>query len=170
MTPRTYVFRDRGGHQRRTSLALHWEVYCDPISDEFTPDDVGARELFDLWIQRYPTDKNAEAMWGEGAVGIHWGVVGDGIYEFAPFQIGVDPPNETFLTYFSWPRDQNGDALAWSRVTVRDKLWRRTQGDKGGFIQEYTGWKPSPLQPFVYRQQLLWMVGRNIDQGVAHVD
>ncbi|WP_328491313.1 hypothetical protein OHS59_44295 [Streptomyces sp. NBC_00414] len=35
-------------------------------------------------------------------------------------------------------------ALLWLRSTVLDRGWNNSTADKGGFIQEATGWKPSP--------------------------
>jgi hypothetical protein len=44
---------------------------------------------------------------------------------------------------------------------VIDKLWRVDLpphvATKGGFIQEATGWKPSPLQPYINLRQLAAM-------------
>lgn len=70
---------------------------------------------------------------------------GEGIFEAAPFSRS-DPEQRDFLMYFSWPEDENGDRLRWTSLPVRDKLRRPDHADKGGFIQELTGWKPSPLQ------------------------
>ena len=49
----------------------------------------------------------------------------------------------------------NGERLNWLLLPVEDKLWNAKQANKGGFIQEATGWKPSILQPFVYLPALL---------------
>lgn len=37
--------------------------------------------------------------------------------------------------------------MNWARLPVMDRGWNKTAADKGGFIQEATGWKPSALQP-----------------------
>jgi hypothetical protein len=65
-------------------------------------------------------------------------------------------PEEDFLTFYSWPEDTKTRALLnWLTLPVVDKRWNNQRGDKGGFIQEATGWKPSILQPFVYLPTLL---------------
>jgi hypothetical protein len=43
---------------------------------------------------------------------------------------------------------------------VKDLAWNQTTANKGGFIQEATGWKPSALQPHVYLPTLLHSIGR----------
>ncbi|MBC2868546.1 hypothetical protein H1R13_27335 [Streptomyces mexicanus] len=42
---------------------------------------------------------------------------------------------------------ETGERVNWMRLPVMDRGWNGTTADKGGFIQEATGWKPSPLQP-----------------------
>ena len=55
-----------------------------------------------------------------------------------------------------WPVDaETGDELDWLALPVVDKLWNSKRGDKGGFIQEATGWKPSILQPHVFLPALI---------------
>jgi hypothetical protein len=61
----------------------------------------------------------------------------------APFQAEFDGD---FLTYYSWPEDANGEPIMWTALPVADKLWREDDAAKGGFVQEATGWKPSPFQ------------------------
>ncbi|NER28870.1 MAG: hypothetical protein F6J89_14840 [Symploca sp. SIO1C4] len=60
-----------------------------------------------------------------------------------------------FLNYFTSPvHFKTGEPLNWLSLPVVDKLWNNQRADKGGFIQEATGWKPSILQPFVYLRAL----------------
>ena len=67
-----------------------------------------------------------------------------------PFQHeNLCPTN--FLDYYSSPIDcETGEKLNWLALPVEDKLWNSKCQNKGGFIQEATGWKPSILQPYVY--------------------
>lgn len=51
-----------------------------------------------------------------------------------------------FLTYYSWPEDDAGVPLRWTDLPVLDLVWNKRRDDHCGFIQEPTGWKPSPLQ------------------------
>ena len=77
-----------------------------------------------------------------------------------PFQFERFPTSETpedsktveeFLVHFTWPVNSvSGERLSWLDLPLVDKLWNSQRGDKGGFIQQATGWKPSILQPYVY--------------------
>lgn len=68
-----------------------------------------------------------------------------------------------FLAHYTWPVNSlTGNPLQWSRLPVIDKVWRNDNlpephAFKGGFIQEATGWKPAPLQPYVNVHQLARM-------------
>ncbi|MCW5832356.1 MAG: hypothetical protein KIS78_07960 [Labilithrix sp.] len=115
------------------------------MSDDYLPEDTSAEELLDIWIKyalkRYP----------EGYLSISWFVESPdaGLFEGMPFQ--HDHPHDDFLSHFSWPvHAQTGDRLDWLSLPVQDLHWRKGRGDKGGFIQEATGWKPSILQPGVH--------------------
>jgi hypothetical protein len=68
------------------------------------------------------------------------------VFEAAPFAPNV--LSEDFLTHYTLPAHaKTGERLNWARLPVLDRGWNETTADKGGFIQEATGWKPSPLQP-----------------------
>ena len=137
-------------------LTLLWEAHGDPISDDYLGDEVSARELWRIWRERYPIDEQAEARWGVGAVRILWLIAGDAAYERAPHAVNISGHDtDTFLDHFTMPIEvATGDPIQWSRLPVEDKLWRDERYDKGGFIQEATGWKPSPLQPVFWPDQL----------------
>lgn len=62
--------------------------------------------------------------------------------------------DEDFLTVYAWPESAAGERVNFNRLPVRDKLWQG-QADKGGFIQEATGWKPAPLAPVMHVGQVL---------------
>lgn len=70
-----------------------------------------------------------------------------------------------FLDIYTWPRHAGtGERLQWSRLPVIDKVWRTDNlpslyTKTGGFIQEATGWKPAPLQPYVNVHDLAAMSG-----------
>jgi hypothetical protein len=155
------VVSRRGGYVRpAVPLHLSWELECDPISDDYYQYEISAYGLWCKWISQYvvprlaaPTDHPPRH------VGIYWSVVGDSMYEAAPFQ-ALPWLSEDFLTYFQWPTNAaTGKRLRWADLPVDDKLWRPGRVDKGGFIQELTGWKPSPLQPSVDIDQLAAMSG-----------
>lgn len=136
-------------------LIAYWEVALDPISDEYTPAEMPARDLLAQWARQV---KKAHS---EGLIPIHWFVESPGHAKFErmPFQYPHAPDDaraENFLTFFTWPQDaKTGAPLNWLTLPVVDKRWSNRRADKGGFIQEATGWKPSILQPFVYLPTLL---------------
>lgn len=134
-----WSFRSRAsGHSFTTPLLLSWEVNGDPISDNFTPEEITASELWNRWFSQYGKS-------GPGKV--YWFVTGRGVFEGAPFGVN-NATGEDFLTHYSWPvHSVTEDRINFARLPVRDKLWGGKHCDKGGFIQQYTGWKPSPLQP-----------------------
>ncbi|MEZ0092426.1 hypothetical protein [Streptacidiphilus sp. EB129] len=152
-----WTFRNRRSHQeRRTPLVLSWEVDGDPITDDYTPSAISAHELWDLWFPKYASD---------GTAPIHWSVKGNGIAESAPFQIGQAQDQPDFLSPddgFTWPEQtRSGERVNWLRLPVRDKLWHGQRGDKGGFIQELLGWKPSPLEPVFHARAIAAAAGIN---------
>jgi hypothetical protein len=59
----------------------------------------------------------------------------------------VDEEQDDFLTHYSFPTHAvSGERLNWLRLPVLDRAWREDREDVGGFVQEASGWKPSPLQ------------------------
>lgn len=150
-----WTFRSRHGRERTTPLWLYWEVHGDPITDDYYIDEIDAVDLWREWLRRYPFDERSEALFGIGSFAISWFVEGDGTFESAPFQDHRVKPDSDFLTHYSVPRNAaSGEVLQWSRLPVIDKIWRTSDlpaisATKGGFIQEATGWKPSPLQSYV---------------------
>lgn len=146
----TWKVRHRNtGHEWEGVLVAYWEVALDPISDEYTPREINARELFNQWL------KQVKRKYTNNLIPIIWGVEcrEQGKYEFMPFQFShfKGEPREDFLTFFTWPINSvTGEKLNWLKLPVVDKLWNTRRADKGGFIQEATGWKPAILQPYVY--------------------
>jgi predicted GIY-YIG superfamily endonuclease len=168
-----WTFRSlRSDYERSTPLWLNWEVHCDPMSDEYYIDEIEPEDLWYEWVRRYPRDPDAEQIFGPGAVSIGWYVEGPGTIESAPLQDlrplnlglrrhGLGPDQRDFLSYFTEPYNTaTGEPMRWAALPVIDKVWRERDlpsgphTSKGGFIQEATGWKPSPLQPFVNIEQL----------------
>ncbi len=126
-------------------LELVWELNGDPMSDDYLPEEASAPELWSKWVSHY----------GEPVMPIYWYVAGPAKFEFAPrdlqpqHQGGDQQRDADFLTYYTVPVTGDDDeVIQWSRLPVVDKLWRPNETSKGGFIQEATGWKPSPLQSY----------------------
>lgn len=143
----TVVARDSGYTREDFPLHWYWEADCDPVSDEYTPDEISAYDLFQEW-DRYLQKRGVIV---SGLVTISWFVRGSGFIEGAPAFGGYGADNPTrFDASFDPPTSTaHGSQIDWNRLPVADKLWRPGRGDKGGFIQEATGWKPSVLQPSV---------------------
>jgi hypothetical protein len=131
-------------------LSLYWEINGDPITDDYTPDEISAEELWNIWVEHY----------GKDVMPIMWLVHGEAKAEFAPPSLQpqlkdflpdrvMSDDKDGFLAYYPLPVDAATDEpMRWSRLPVEDKLWRPANSCKGGFIQEVTGWKPSPLQSY----------------------
>jgi hypothetical protein len=142
-------------HAWEGELVAYWEVCSDPISDDYTPDEISADELLALWVTKVRED------YPNGLIPIYWSVASHSnlAFERLPFQFDHNPEigtPENFLTFYTWPENpRTGEPLNWNTVPVEDKLWNAKRGDKGGFIQQATGWKPSIYQPFVYLPALL---------------
>jgi len=139
-------------YQWEGELRAEWEVDGDPISDDYTPDEITAEELFDLWVDK------VKGKYANDLIPILWLVScrEQGKFEFMPFQHQDYELKENFLTHFSWPINKNTrEKLNWLSLPVEDKLWNDKRCNKGGFIQQATGWKPGILQPYVYLGSLL---------------
>jgi hypothetical protein len=149
--PRYEVRSRKSGHARVTPLALYWEVNGDPITDDYLPEEATAVGLWDEWLAWRERQ-------GEGwEARISWHVRGDGIAEAAP---GQDVSWGDFLEHYYWPHDvATGDNLQWTRLPVVDKLWQPGRADKGGFIQEATGWKPGAFQDSVNLDLIAQLAG-----------
>ncbi|MEU4439117.1 hypothetical protein [Micromonospora chalcea] len=152
----------RSSYNRTVPLDLYWELDGDPLTDDWTPDEITAAELWDRWIDRY-INRPRRPRPTPYTVTIYWSVQGPGVSETAPFQDwtsrDLSRQPEDFLSFYTWPVDpKTGERLQWTRLPVVDKLWQ-PHGTKGGFIQELTGWKPSPLQTTVNIDQIAQAAG-----------
>lgn len=149
----TWKWRNKqNGYEFEGDLLLGWEVNGDPVSDDYTGDEISAVDLLCAWAGRYYPEAVAETLYGPGAVKIHWYIAGEP-FEAAPFSpdVWTLDSEEDFLTFFTWPTNaKTGERLNFNTLPVKDKQWTAEQADKGGFIQEATGWKPSPFQPVMY--------------------
>lgn len=131
----------------REPLELLWWLDGDSITDEYTPGEISAQDLFKEWLE-HPAIKNSQDL------RIDWMVLP--VDEGVPF-IGED---EDFLSFYTWPvHSETGERLKWTQLPVQDKGWSVDRHDKGGFIQEFTGWKPSPLQRTLHLPTLLSAIG-----------
>lgn len=142
----------RSGLERTTDLYLDWYVDGSAITDEWTPDEITASSLLSTWLKRY----------GAPAVELYWSIAP--VHETAPFQPHIPwQDGRSFLTYFTWPRSAHtGERLNFNRLPVLDQAWNDGYADKGGFIQQATGWKPAPLQGELHVRAVLAAAGINV--------
>ena len=122
----------------------------------YTPNEIKAIDLLEQWAeavqQKYP-NKLIPIFWYLEVKGAKVQTL-----ETMPLQYKHLPgmQQENFLSYFTHLIDcETEKPLNWLDVPVVDKLWNSKKANKGGFIQQATGWKPSVLQPFVYLPALL---------------
>jgi len=82
--PKTWKFRNiQFGSEQEGALVAYWEVEGDSISDDHTPDEIKAHELFDEWMKRHGKK------YRNGLVPIHWFVKGEGSGVFEAYAISV---------------------------------------------------------------------------------
>ncbi|MFJ6686671.1 hypothetical protein [Streptomyces werraensis] len=156
-----WTFQGReSGYRNTEELVLLPLPANGEITDDYTHDEISAQELWQLWAkdanryhERYPDH------FRPGEIPIVWTVTKpswDGVYELAPHTRDPrklmpefkDDPQQDFLTWYTHPEhEKTGEKVNWLRLPVADRAWNNTAGDKGGFVQEATGWKPSALQP-----------------------
>ncbi|WP_219928101.1 hypothetical protein [Arthrobacter sp. HMWF013] len=126
--------------RERQELVLGWALEHDGFS-QYYDSDTPATEIFSKWLAAVGEAEDLE---------IHWWMpnIGEGV----PF-MGRD---SHFLTFYRWPtHSDTGERLNWMTLPVEDKAWNAERTDGGGFIQEVTGWKPSPFQRTVHLPTLL---------------
>jgi predicted GIY-YIG superfamily endonuclease len=142
---RLCVFTDEGGHVRREPLILFYELNGDPITDDYLPDEISADQLLDRWLRNYGKQHLKPMR-------IWWFVYG----EFAVPSGANEPDMPHFSRYYSQPVDAcTHQPVQLHELPVIDKRWDHIRGDKGGFIQAATGWKPRALQEWVTPAEIL---------------
>ncbi|MEB3310386.1 MAG: hypothetical protein VKJ02_09145 [Snowella sp.] len=151
--PQKWKFYNRATNKEWIdTLIADYELDYDAITDDYTPEDITAHELFSMWVDQI------EKKYPNQLIPISWGLWLAQSYENIPFQYphtGYET-EKNFLKHFTWPIDDTtGKKLNWLSLPIADKKWNSERADKGGFIQEITNWKPSILQPFVYLPTLL---------------
>ncbi|MEU8735249.1 hypothetical protein AB0C68_38520 [Streptomyces tendae] len=159
-----WTITSRYGHVQTEELVLYAEPNYASITDDYLPDEISATELWRMWVDKVAN--RAHEQWPDlyrpGEVTILWTLTTPAvtdIFEAAPHakQLPPDPelvrlfgPHrpEDFLTHYKTPvHAVTGEPVNWLRLPVLDRGWNATAAHRGGFIQEATGWKPSPLQP-----------------------
>lgn len=163
-----WTFQARGTDYVQTQeLALLPEPDGSSISDEYLPGEISAQDLWQMWVDKYADAQHERqpGAYDPGEVRILWTVTtpaGGGVIELSPHsydsratRTGAYEPSENFGTIYTHPvHAVTGEPLNWLRLRVLDRGWNETVSHKGGFIQEATGWKPSPLQPAMDVRQI----------------
>ncbi|MFE9461680.1 hypothetical protein [Streptomyces californicus] len=137
-------------------LALRFEVAQADLSDGYQPVDITPEALWAAWADTVANTYHQQHpdQFRPGEVPIYWTVdcPGKGMIEPPPHLPGY---TEDFLTYYTHPvHAVTDERLNWLRLPVLDSQWNETITDRGGFIQQVTGWKPSPLQPTMDVRQI----------------
>ncbi|WP_329047093.1 hypothetical protein [Streptomyces sp. NBC_01422] len=151
-----WTFSSMNGELTQTyELALQYDIDGSDLSDGYTPDEITAPDLWALWVEKYADARHQRNpnRYQRGEVRIAWTVVapGHGIFGAAPHGNAVDD----FLAHHTHPvHEVTGERINWLRLPVLDRQWNTTKAHRGGFIQQVTGWKPSPLQPTMDVRQL----------------
>ncbi|WP_399553849.1 hypothetical protein OG473_39300 (plasmid) [Streptomyces anulatus] len=150
-------------------LALYAEPNGCTITDDYLADEISAEALWQMWVDEWADHyhKQWPNLYRPGEVHISWYVTTPsitGTFEGAPHitdwrtlpgHLNADMGQEDFLTHYTHPTHVvTGERLNWLRLPVIDRGWNSSASNKGGFIQEATGWKPSPLQPTMDVRQI----------------
>ncbi|MFJ1744242.1 hypothetical protein ACIOG4_37025 [Streptomyces microflavus] len=153
-----WTFTSRSGGPTQTEeLALHALPGGAEQSDGYLPDEITAEDLWAKWAGGVADSYHNQHpdQFRPGEIPIYWTVTRpgmDGIFEPPPH---VPSHPENFLTHYTHPVNAvTEERLNWLRLPVLDREWNSTEAHKGGFIQQATGWKPSPLQPTMDIRQI----------------
>lgn len=165
-----WTFSYKGnGFEQTEELVLYAEPNGSTITDDYLAEDITAAELWRMWVTEWADEyhKRWPDLYRPGEVHITWFVTRpsiDGIFEGAPHvrdwrtlpgTANAGFEQEDFLTHYTHPvHAVTGERLNWLRLPVVDRGWHAKASNKGGFIQQATGWKPSPLQPTMDVRQI----------------
>lgn len=135
------------GHQRQGPMFAYYEVWLDPMTDDYLLEDISAHELYRQW------SKKARAKW-EKYVPIFWYVDGPGLFESHPYY-SHDLCDE-YDKHFTEPERLDGQSFDWDDLAIVRKRWATGERiKKGGFIEQVTGgWRPDPHQMWADIDQL----------------
>ncbi|WP_257139642.1 hypothetical protein [Streptomyces sp. or20] len=173
----TFTYKETGFIQAQELALIYDASGSAPFTDEAHPAENTAEELWAAWAASVVDALHQEwpDRYRPGEVHINWGVTCPDektISEHAPHahqHPGANPKymtpaeldthrylyghsaagfHEDFLTHFTLPvHSVTGEPLNWLRLPVLDREWNPTTSNRGGFVQQATGWKPFPLQP-----------------------
>lgn len=126
------------------------EIYGEKgVFQDYAPEEISADDLFRMWVGMVRSRPEHKS----GFVDIWWSVCFSDQVELAPFMGHLC---ECPTIYDYW-HQCGGEPFNWMTCPVADTKWNnhRRKTRYTGFIQEVTGWKPSPLQSSVYLPALI---------------
>ena len=145
-----------GQHTRKGNLYVGYGIEYESISDDFDARTDHAFDPFDKWRDwaRAYEGKNRTSP----DIPIYWYLCGCGTDSDHPLghdhfaDIGL---NNSWSNFFCEPRRTDRKAFHFFDLPIEVKRWHPDfpQG-KGGFIEEFTGFRPSYLQAYVTLKQL----------------
>lgn len=132
----------RGGRSYTEPLVLWWEIDYETITDDYDYDEADEFELFRWWSRLLESKGRTST----SQLPIWWSVSGPTTAEFA--EQSSEWPDGPYFDKYYYLSSPNGSHIPVHCLPVADKKWTASQMDKGGFIQQATQWKPTPLQQF----------------------
>lgn len=126
------------GHERKGPMTAYYEIWLDPMTDDYLLDDITAQQLYRSWR------KKARDKWDKH-VPIFWYVDGPGLFESHPYYSHGARCDE-YDRHFTEPQRIDGQHFDWDDLAIVRKRWAKGERiTKGGFIEEVTGgWRPLP--------------------------
>lgn len=132
----------RGGRSYTEPLVLWWEIDHDAISDDYYYEEADEFDLFRWWSRKLVS----KGCTSSSMLPIWWSVSGPTTAEFA--EQSTEWPDGPYFDKYYYLAAPNGGHIGVHCLPVADKKWTPAQMDKGGFIQQATQWRPTPLQRF----------------------
>lgn len=153
--PVEYEFTHKlDGHTRRGYLYAGYEIRYEALSDDYDSAETPAWVVYDRWRDWARTREEHYPL----GVRINWYVAGCATFDDHPTAHDHFPDSDgsyKWTHYFHAPKRIDGKPFNWSDLPIEVKRWHPGFScTKGGFIEEHTGFRPSPLQPFVTLEQL----------------
>jgi hypothetical protein len=143
------------GHPRVGHMCAGYELWYDPITDDYSPNDISARDLYQQWRKHVVNSRYGDL------IPIIWFVSGPGIFESHPIYQHVDNRNG-YDDHFTEPQRTDGQQFDWDDLPIIRKRWNTNDKVvKGGFVEELTGWRPQSHQMWVSLNEIDQLVKRN---------
>jgi hypothetical protein len=142
------------GHPRVGHMCAHYELWYDPITDDYSPQDISARDLYQQWRKHVVNSRYGDF------IPIIWFVSGPGIFESHPLY-EHDYKQDGYDDHFTEPQRTDGQHFDWDDLPIIRKRWNTNDKVvKGGFVEELTGWRPQSHQMWVSLDEIDQLVKR----------